>query len=95
MSTVRRILDLDPDTDARIEALAAEKGQDPAAIIADAIELLDSVVDVEGPDVEEDLRRIREFERTGMAIPGDEIKAWIDSWGTDNELPRPQPRKVR
>jgi predicted transcriptional regulator len=46
-------------------------------------------------DVEEDLRRVREFERTGEAIPGDEVKAWIESWGTENELPRPQPRKVR
>jgi predicted transcriptional regulator len=46
-------------------------------------------------DIEEDLRRLREFERTGEAILGEEVKAWIDSWGTDNELPRPQPRKVR
>jgi predicted transcriptional regulator len=95
MSTVRRILDLDPDTDARIEAIAAEKGQDAAAVVADAVELLDSLVNVEGPDVEEDLRRVREFERTGEAIPGAEIKAWIESWGTANELPRPQPRKLR
>jgi predicted transcriptional regulator len=95
MSTVRRTLDLDPDIDARIEALAAEKGKDAAEVVADAIELLDSIIDVEGPDVEEDLRRVREFERTGEAIPGEEIKAWIESWGTDNELPRPKPRKLR
>jgi predicted transcriptional regulator len=95
MSTVRRILDLDPDTDARIEAIAAEKGQDAAAVVADAVELLDSLVDVEGPDVEEDLRRVREFERTGEAVPGEEVKAWVESWGTANELPRPQPRKLR
>jgi predicted transcriptional regulator len=92
MSTVRRILDLDPETDARIETLAARKGQDAAAVVADAVELLDSVIDINGPDVEEDIRRLQEFERTGSAIP--EVKAWIDSWGTTSELPRPQPRKV-
>jgi predicted transcriptional regulator len=95
MNTVRRILDLDADTDARIEALAAEKGQAPAAVVADAVELLDSVFDLDGPAVEEDLRRLREFERTGEAVPGDEVKAWIESWGTANELPPPKPRKIR
>jgi hypothetical protein len=38
MSTVRRILDLDPETDARIETLAARKGQDAAAVVADAVD---------------------------------------------------------
>jgi hypothetical protein len=52
-------------------------------------------IKVDEPDIEEDLRRVREFERTGMAVPGHEVKAWMDSWGTANELPPPQPRKVR
>ena len=95
MSTVRRTFDLDPDIDARINALAAEKGQDAAAVVADAVFLLDSIVDVEGPDIEEDLRRLREFERTGEAVPLEDVKAWVESWGTSNELPRPPPRKMR
>jgi hypothetical protein len=66
---VRRILDLDPQTDARIETLAARMGQDAAAVVADAVELLDSVIDIDGPDVEEDVRRLREFEQTGERGP--------------------------
>ncbi len=95
MSTVRRVLDLDPDTDARLAALAAEKGQDAAAVVADAVELLDSIVDIAGPDIEEDRRRLREFERTGVGVPLDEVKAWVESWDTPSELPRPVPRKIR
>jgi predicted transcriptional regulator len=95
MSTVRRTFDLDPDTDARLNALAAEKGQDAAAVVADAVDLLDSVVNVEGPDIGEDLRRVREFEQTGEAVPGEEVKVWVESWGSPNELPRPKPRKMR
>jgi predicted transcriptional regulator len=94
MSTVQRILEIDADTDARIEALAAEKGQDASAVVADAITLLDSVIDLEGPDIQEDIQRLQEFERTGQAIPGAEVHAWIESLGTTSELPRPQPRKV-
>lgn len=95
MGTIRRTLDLDPATDARLSALAAERGEDPASIVADAMVLLDSIVDIEGPDAEEDARRLREFERTGLAVPSAEVDAWVDSWGTDNELPRPRPRKLR
>jgi predicted transcriptional regulator len=95
MSTVRRILDLDAHTDERINALAAEKGTDASTVVADAIQLLDSVVDSEMPDVDEDWRRWEEYERTGEGVPLDEMKAWVESWGTANELPRPQPRKLR
>ena len=49
---------------------------------------------MDGPAVEDDIRRLENFERTGQAVPAAEVKAWIDSWGTANELPRPQLRKV-
>ena len=32
------------------------------------------------------------LERDG-AVPFEEVEAWIDSWGTPNELSRPEPRK--
>jgi|GraSoiStandDraft_16_1057320.scaffolds.fasta_scaffold706170_3 predicted transcriptional regulator len=95
MNKVRRVLELDPSTDARLRALAAERGQEASDVVADAISLLGSVVDVEGPDIDEDLRRLREFERTGEAVPLEDVKAWVDSWGTENELPPPKPKKVR
>lgn len=94
MNSVRRVLDLDPKTDARLRELAAERGQEASAVVADAISLLDSVIDIEGPDVEEDRRRLLEFERTREAIPGEEVMAWVESWGTANELPQPKPRKI-
>ena len=95
MPTVRRILDLDPATDARLDSLAAEKGQDAAAVVSDAIALLDSVIDIEGPDIEEDRRRLREFERTGEAVMFEEARAWVESWDTAAELPQPKPKKIR
>ena len=90
MTTVRRILDLDPATDARLTELSAQRGQGPSAVVAEAISLFGSVIE----DVDEDHRRLREFERTGEAIPGDDMMAWVNSWGTANELPAPKPRKI-
>ena len=94
MNVVRRTFELDSETDARLQAIAATRGQDVAAVVADAVALLDAVVPVEGPDIEEDIRRIREYERTGQAVPLDDVKAWVESWDSANELPRPKPRKI-
>ncbi len=94
MNIVRRTLEIDVETDARLRELAAERGQDVAAVLAEAVALLDSVVDIAGPDIAEDRRRLDEFRRTGEAVPLDEVKAWVASWGTADELPRPRPRKV-
>jgi len=43
------------------------------------------------PDIAEDRRRYEEFKRTRLAVPLDDVKAWVASWGSANELPRPTP----
>jgi predicted transcriptional regulator len=94
MNMIRRTLDIDAATDARLRDLAAERGQDVAAVLAEAVALLDSVVDIGKPDIEEDRRRLRAFAQTREAIPLHQVKAWIESWGTANELPRPQSQSI-
>ncbi len=46
-------------------------------------------------DIEEDLAAVAAYERDGIAIPGEDVLAWLRSIGTDSELPRPQPRKIK
>lgn len=29
--------------------------------------------------------------QSGQVVDGDKVHAWLDSWGTDNELPVPKP----
>ena len=94
MNVIRRTLEIDASTDARLSEMAAERGQDVAAVLAEAVALLDSVVDLAGPDVAEDRRRLDEFARSGHAVPLNEVKAWVESWGSEHELPRPLPRKI-
>jgi predicted transcriptional regulator len=94
MNIIRRTLDIDVDTDARLHEMADERGQDVAAVLAEAVALLDSVVDISGPDIAEDRRRLDAFKQTGAAVPLGEVKSWVASWGSSNELPRPAPRKI-
>ena len=35
----------------------------------------------------------QEHQETGMHVTGDEVEAWLASWGTDNELPAPKCHK--
>jgi predicted transcriptional regulator len=44
--------------------------------------------------LEEDERRLAEFERARIGVPWDEVKAWMQSWGKPNELPQPALRKL-
>jgi hypothetical protein len=94
MNIIRRTLDIDTDTDARLRQMADERGQNVAAVLAEAVALLDSVVDIAGPDVAEDRRRLDAFKQTRAAVPLDDVKTWVASWGSASELPRPAPRKI-
>ncbi|WP_061027232.1 hypothetical protein [Bradyrhizobium sp. CCH5-F6] len=94
MNTIRRTLDVDADTDARLREMADERGQDVAAVLAKAVALLDSVVDIVGPAIAEDRRRLDDFRKTRAAVPLDEVKDWIASWGSAQKLPRPATRRI-
>jgi predicted transcriptional regulator len=93
MSKFRVTLDLDMETDARLRALAKLRGQEKSGVVSDAIALLD-LFETEELNIEEDLRRLRAFEQSGEAVPLDDVKTWVRSWGTQNELPPPHPRKL-
>ena len=94
MNIIRRTLDIDADTDARLREMADERGQDVAAVLTEAVALLDSVVDIAGPEIAEDRRRLDDFKRARAAVPLDEVKNWVASWGSAKELPRPVARKL-
>jgi hypothetical protein len=47
-----------------------------------------------GPDAAEDRRRLDAFRNNGQAVPLDDVMAWVGSWDSKDELPRPSPRKI-
>lgn len=42
----------------------------------------------------EDARRLARYHSTGEGVPWAEVKAWMQSWGSEHELPAPKPRKL-
>jgi hypothetical protein len=106
MNIKLRKIEIDVETAALLEARAAALGMSVPALVAELAgnevmlppDLAELRARGEGPwspeAMEEDERRLVEFERTRMAVPWDEVKAWMESWGKPDELPVPKPRRV-
>jgi len=101
-----RKIEVDAETADLLEARAAALGVSVAALLAELAgnepilppDLARLRAQGEGPwspeSLAEDERRLAEFERTRMGVPWDEVKTWLDSWGTPNRLAAPTPRKL-
>jgi hypothetical protein len=106
MNVKLRKIEVDAETAEALEARASARGMTVPELVADLIGLEPELP----PDLEklraegrgpwspeviaEDARRLADFERTGEGVPWDEVRAWMHSWGTPDELPPPKPRKL-
>ena len=106
MNVKLRKIEVDAETADLLEARAAALGMSVADLLADFAcnesvlppDLAALRAKGEGPwsaeAVEEDERRLAEFERARIGVPWGEVKTWMDSWGKPDELPRPKPRRL-
>jgi hypothetical protein len=106
MNIKLRKIEVDAETADLLEARAQARGMSVAELLADIAcnddalpaDLAEKRIKGEGPwspeVLEEDARRLAEFERTRMGVPWQEVKAWMESWGTRSERLAPKPRKL-
>ena len=99
-------IEVDARTADLLEARASARGMSIGDLVADLASdenLLPPALEAmraagEGPwspeILAEDARRLAEFHSTREAVPWDDVKAWMLSWGTSQELPAPKPRKL-
>jgi predicted transcriptional regulator len=86
MSTIKRTIELTPDTDAALVKVASASGVSPSAFVESALQQLLS----DGDDLVEEMRRWEDFERSGKSVAAEDVNAWIDSMGTKSPLPKPR-----
>jgi hypothetical protein len=106
MNVKVRTIEVDMQTAELLEARAIARGMTVSELLADIAcnedvlpaDLAEMRAQGKGPwsaeALEEDARRLAEFERTRMGVPWQDVKIWMESWGTPNELPAPKPRKL-
>jgi len=81
-------LRLRPDLLASLDELAGATQRSPAEL---AEEALAQYLDVQRWQVEGVRAAIQEADRGEPGIPHERVVEWLDSWGTDHELPPPEP----
>jgi predicted transcriptional regulator len=60
----------------RIEQAARERGQDSPTLIANALDLLLEVEEIQAAEA-----RRRASSPTGKSIPNEHVMAWLETWG--------------
>ena len=77
---------------AELQAAAEKYGLTTAAFVTAQLEmsLADGSFDGIDPDTSADGAAIAAFEQSGVAVPGDEVVAWLKSLETDQPLPPPR-----
>jgi hypothetical protein len=107
MTAPLRTIEVDETTAARLADAAAEEGLTVPELLAELAAALAGEEPEEiarmrhageglwsPEETAETDRRLAAFERTRQGAPWEEVKAWMESWGTDNELSPPKPRRV-
>jgi hypothetical protein len=106
MTVKVRNIEVDVETAELLEARAAARGLSVSELLADLLgeggllpgELQTLRSAGKGPwapdMLAEDARRLAEFRERREGVPWEEIKAWMESWGTTKELSPPEVRKL-
>ena len=86
MMTVR----LTPELSEKLEALARDTKRSKSYLASEAIE---GYVNLNAWQVAHIKAALAEDAEGTPGIPHEEVMRWMKSWGTDHELPRPEPKK--
>ena len=83
---------VDEKLNEQLEAMAAASQRSKAFLITEAIE---SYVDRQRWMEERIDASLKEADESGEYISNEAMVKWLDSWGTENELPPPEPDVFR
>lgn len=81
---------LDDDLKARVRSLAEARKRSPHWIMREAIQEYVTREEARQSFQQEALDSWRHFQETGQHITGDELYAWLDTWGKDDESEPPE-----
>jgi len=86
MMTVR----LTPETSERLEGLARDMNRSKSYLASEAIE---TYIDRNAWQIARIKEGLAEAKSGTPGVPHEAVVEWMESWGTDHELPIPRPRQ--
>jgi len=82
-------LKLDPHERERLAALAASKGRSVHFLMREAIARYVTAEEAREAFRREAIAGWEEYQENGLHLSLDEVEAWMDTWGTEDEEPAP------
>jgi len=83
-------LKLDEEVKSRLIRVAKRRKQSLHAFMCDAVVRQLEEEERQDEFYMEAMKSWEHYKETGLHVTGDEVMAWLDSWGTDNELEPPK-----
>jgi predicted transcriptional regulator len=88
--TINTGIKLDETLHTRIKNLSAIKERSPHWLMKAAIEEYVAREEAYEQEKREDQERWQRYKLSDHAIANDSVNSWLESWGSDNELPCPK-----
>ena len=86
MSQTSILVELEPAIQARLTALAEDRRQPVSAVAAEVISMYFAPESWEHQHIRAGLAELE----AGQGVSNERVSEWLDSWGTENELPAPK-----
>jgi predicted transcriptional regulator len=74
----------------RVQRLASQRRRSPHWIMLDAIQQYVEREEARQSFKQEALASWESYKETGLHLTGQEVRTWLNTWGTDDEKPMPE-----
>lgn len=81
---------LDDAMKERVQALATERQRSPHWIMKEAIRQYVESEEAKASFEKEALESWQHYKETGLHLTGEEVRNWLQTWGTDDEADAPE-----
>jgi len=85
MTTTATSVKLDDDLKKRVQQLAQRQQRSAHRIMCEAIQVYVEKEELKEQFVQEALASWKSYKQTGKHLTGEEVREWIQAWGTDND----------
>jgi predicted transcriptional regulator len=84
---------IDDDLEHRVQRLAASRQQSTQGIMREALQQYVEREEARDDFIGEALNSWKDYKATGLHLTGDELRTWMETWGTESETEAPECHK--
>ncbi|MGY5807324.1 CopG family ribbon-helix-helix protein [Rhizobium sp. LEGMi198b] len=83
-------VEIDPDVNERLQKLAASRHRKPDRLLNEAVRQYVEREEKRDSLLQDVRRSLDDYQATSLHVTGDEVIAWLETWGDDDEKAPPE-----